>query len=125
MSTAIEQRDEELFLALTRGPRQVIETAKRALPKLMLLPHELQERASATEDWIQFSCCSREETLEIIRVLGGKWDKEVSQYGDSVDYEREIDGLRYLIHAAPPPSSCRIETVTEVKEVTTRKLVCV
>lgn len=70
----------------------------------------------------------REEALDVIKALGGKWKKRINpSYSDKIDYQQAINGVPVEIYAAVPPPTCRIvETEIDVPahKAVRRDLIC-
>lgn len=86
---------------------------------------------------VDFNECNREQTLAILKMFPGTWEKSVD--GERMDYtlklppgERVLDCTMVRIWGGTPPETCRI--VEEVEEVperiepahtrTVRRIVC-
>ncbi len=57
---------------------------------------------------IQFRKPTRDDTVTIMKAVGGKWDK--SYYDASIGYVQIVDKIMLQIDSAPPPPSCKIIT---------------
>jgi len=81
---------------------------------------------------IDFDYLTHDQTIEVIKVLGGKWTKSLNGT-DTIDYNTTIDGVNFRIFAGQPPPSCEVieETVivpshyTPETTKTIRRLKCV
>ena len=81
---------------------------------------------------IDFDNLSHDKVIEVVKAIGGKWDKTIS-YGTTeprIDYKTEKNGIKIRCYQGEPPPNCRIEDVLEVvpaqpeRTVTVKKLVC-
>jgi hypothetical protein len=80
---------------------------------------------------IDFDNLSHDKVIEVIRAVGGKWDKTISSgSGDRIDYKTVKNGITVRCYQGEPPPNCRIEDVLETipaqpeRTVTRKKLVC-
>ena len=64
-------------------------------------------------DSISFNGLTHEQTVQVIKVLGGKWDKQLSYSGEGMHYTRQGEPSIMCYNGAPPPS-CKIVEVDEV-----------
>lgn len=81
--------------------RKSIDIAEKSREILMRLPVEIIGHANCASGWLQFSNCSREQTLEIMRCLSaGKWARKISSGGATfIDYEGTVNGVLVIIEA--------------------------
>ena len=58
---------------------------------------------------LDFDWLSHERSIEVIKALGGKWNKQLNP-GDAstIDYTTEIDGVKFRIYGGQPPPSCKV-----------------
>ena len=75
---------------------------------------DLAEGAMYNGQQIDFNNVTHQDTVKIIRTLGGKWKKAPSSMPSKVDYETEMDGLKLRVWAGDPPPSCQIVVVEEL-----------
>jgi hypothetical protein len=127
MKTGMQQCEEEV--QKLRDQIAFIERAYDVICNQYGIPDHIVTRymsIGGTGIWVQFSSCPHDIAMQIMKCLrAGRWNRKVSSDGVSIDYEARVNGIKVIIYSCDPPQSCRIETVTEIKEVTTRKLVCV
>lgn len=62
---------------------------------------------------LDFNYLTHAQTMQVIKALGGKWDKEVLETKINYTREDEIDGKTIVCWQAEPPPSCRIVEVEE------------
>lgn len=78
---------------------------------------------------IDFDFLSHEQVIEVIKAIGGKWDKTPS-IDASVDYVTSVGGTKIRCYQGKPPPNCKIVEVLEeipaqpARTVTVRKLQC-
>jgi hypothetical protein len=81
------------------------------------------------------TCCpkTREATVKLLQIFGGKWDKEVDVfYKDKMVYSQSIENpfaidLKIRLSEAPPPPCCQIveeEVEVPATKVIKRRMVC-
>lgn len=80
---------------------------------------------------IDFDNLSHEKVIEVIRAIGGKWEKTPSVSAtDRIDYKTTKNGITIRCYQGEPPPNCHIEEVLETipaqpeRVVTRKKLVC-
>lgn len=75
-----------------------------------------------------FDNLSHEQVIEVIKAIGGKWEKELSSgTGDRINYKGELHGQVVRCYAGGPPPNCKVvEWAEEVpaQTIMRRKLVC-
>jgi len=79
---------------------------------------------------IDFDHLTHDKIIEVIKAIGGKWDKTPSGVDGRIDYKTEVNGVTIRMFAGEPPPNCKIvEYLEEVpaqpaRTVTKRKLQC-
>ena len=135
MSTKIESLKESLqarlnYLRKTEEKFDSLLNALDRFPQLNDLSVEISYSYEAES--IDFDYLTHEQTIEVIKVLGGKWTKSLNGT-DTIDYKTTIEGVNFRIFGGQPPPSCQIieETVivpsqyTPETTKTIRRLKCV
>lgn len=85
--------------------------------------------SSSGVDWLDFDNLSHEQVIEVIKTIGGKWDKELSSpdSGDRINYKGELNGQLVRCYAGGPPPNCKVvewEEEIPAQKIQRRKLVC-
>jgi hypothetical protein len=97
------------------------------LPQLDQL--ELDATFHYNSNGIDFDFLTHEQTIEVIKVIGGKWTKTPADNG-TINYEQEINGIKIRVYHGAPPPNCKIIEVLETipaqpeRVVTVRRLQC-
>jgi hypothetical protein len=81
-------------------------------------------------DGIDFDNLSHNKVIEVVRLLGGRWDKTPSVNDARINYSATINGIKFRCYSGEPPPNCKIveEQVvvpaTPERTVTRKRLVC-
>jgi hypothetical protein len=84
-----------------------------------------------TEKQFDFDHLKREQIIDVIKALGGTWEKTPSSEGATINYSQTINGYFIRMWEGEPPPNCKIiEYLEEIpaqpaRTVTKRKLQCV
>lgn len=64
---------------------------------------------------LDYDNLSHEDVMRVIKAVGGKWDKAISQAGGNrIDYTTEVDGYQLRCWAGKPPETCKLVEKTRV-----------
>lgn len=79
---------------------------------------------------IDFDNLSHDKVINVIKAVGGKWDKTPASEGGRINYSTTKNGIYFQCWSGKPPPNCKIVEVFETipaqpeRVVTRRKLVC-
>ena len=90
--------------------------ALTALPELAKLTFDV----SSTFSSIDFDCLSHVKVIEVIKVFGGKWTKEVSGFG--ITYTTTKNEIKIRCWQSEPPPNCKIVVQDEFVPAHTRQV---
>lgn len=131
MSNDTNERQKFIQSALSeiRGKiERDLELCEKVAELMIKMPDDTIGKVVISQGQMMLYGLSRDQALAVIKSLGGRWNKQVNPtYSDRIDYLTEINGVPIEIYGTDPPSSCRIELVTEeipAHTVTRRQLVC-
>lgn len=107
---------------------EFIRWLRRNRQKLEAVP----EGATFWNGRLDLNTPKHEETVKLIRAVGGKFKKEPGCNPHSIDYTGELDGIPVKAWCGEPPPSCRIveveelvpETLIPAHIVKRKKMVC-
>lgn len=109
---------------------QEIQTLKDKITKIQQVEFgDLEIEAQHFGEYIDFNELPHEKVIEVIKNIGGKWNKEPATDG-TVHYSTEKNGYKIRCYKGQPPPNCKVVEVLETipaqpeRVVTVRKLVC-
>lgn len=79
---------------------------------------------------IDFDRLTHPQVIEVIKSIGGKWDKEPSSVGGTINYSTEVNGITFRCWSGEPPPNCKIVEVLQTipaqpeRVVTVHRLQC-
>lgn len=119
-----EKLKAELQFEIDRA-KELMDKLDNSLPGLETLEHD----AVRFQNQIDFDRLTRQQVVEVIKAIGGKWSKTPDEDG-TINYETVIDGVKFRMWRGEPPPNCKIveeiveEPAQPARLVTRRKLVC-
>ena len=88
------------------------------------------KKASFCCEYIDFDRLEHQQVLEVVKLFGGKWDKNINGDNQSIDYVADVEGQKVRCWSGKPPPQCQIvEIEVEMPAIpahkeTVRKIVC-
>lgn len=120
------------ILSMIRGEISTREKLMTQVEGLNLQNLDITAEPQVWEGQIDFNHLPHEQIIELIKAVGGKWDKvPTSGVDGKIDYSTEVNGLKIRCWAGQPPPNCKLvevlETIPDQPEriVTRMKLQCV